>query len=83
MIHESFNEVEGAPADQHPADQRPALVAQGQSVVRRQRIQMPTATGIQVAAWKRPSQSVFVSIPATVVARWSPWSLSMWCHWKI
>src|SRR5215210_5598719 len=44
---------------------------------------VPTATKIQVAAWKRPSASVLASSPATVVAGLPLVDVSMWCHWRI
>ena len=45
--------------------------------------QTPAKAHSHAATWKRPSQSVFASRPATVVAGWSPVDVSMWCHWRI
>ena len=67
VIHDSFNDVGQAPADQQPPKKALPLIAHRQSVVRLQRTHTPMATAIQVAAWKRPSHSVFVSSPETVV----------------
>jgi hypothetical protein len=66
VIHDPFNDVEPQPTSSHPKKALP-LIAHRQSVVRLQRTHTPMATAIQVAAWKRPSHSVFVSSPETVV----------------
>jgi hypothetical protein len=68
VIDEPFDQVEGAPAHQHPAKEGAAVVLGCRSSLRLQSNHSATTTVIQAAAWKRPSQSVFVSSPATVVA---------------
>src|SRR4029453_2422665 len=67
VIDDPFNKVEQAPAEQQPPEKGSA--ADSRSPVRGAPPEnpTPTATAIQATAWKRPSQSVFVSSPATVV----------------
>jgi hypothetical protein len=66
LVAHTFRLNRPEPTSIQPRKARP-LIAHRQLVVRRQRTQTPSRTATQVAAWKRPSQRVFVSNPATVV----------------